>query len=127
MHDYDKMRSTQNAVHVASQIHFDLLTIQPFKDGNGQTARLVQNLHLVQERYVPILIGPSEKDTSTKILRKAQTEIPVIGNPRPFAQYMIDLEIVAMRRYYNVLKNSHGRPTRPWDEDTLYDIEIEES
>lgn len=91
-------------VAVAARLHFDLLTVHPFKDGNGRTARLLQNLQLIREGYVPILIGPQEKAAYFDVLQNAQIEVPGIGNPNPFIAYTIGLEKTAMRRYLESLQ-----------------------
>jgi Fic family protein len=58
---YDEgMSNDEHPVRVASMLHFDLLTIHPFKDGTGRTARLLENLHLIREGFVPILIAPKK-------------------------------------------------------------------
>ena len=42
---YDEgVSNGEHPIRVASTLHFDLLTIHPFKDGNGRTARLLENL-----------------------------------------------------------------------------------
>ena len=38
--------STQHIVLMAIQAHYDIVTIHPFVDGNGRTARLFMNLIL---------------------------------------------------------------------------------
>ncbi len=100
---------TIHPVNVASRLHFDLLTIHPFKDGNGRTARLLENLHLIREGYAPILIDLQEKTKYFDVLENAQIAVPGIGDPEPFLAYMAGLERQAITRYLNVLKieNEH--------------------
>jgi Fic family protein len=47
----------QHPVIYAAQLHLKLVTIHPFVDGNGRTARLLMNLALLQAGY-PITIIP---------------------------------------------------------------------
>jgi Fic family protein len=59
----------------ASRLHFDLLTIHPFVDGNGRSARLLQNLYLIREGFAPILIGPQEKSRYFDVLQRGQIAV----------------------------------------------------
>jgi Fic family protein len=87
----------------AARAHFDLLTIHPFADGNGRTARLLQNLLLIQAGFVPILIGPDDRPTYFDVLQAAQTAVPGYGDPEPFISYIIDLEERELSRYLRAL------------------------
>ena len=64
----------EHPVVVAADAHLKFVTIHPFIDGNGRTARLLMNLLLIQEGYPPALIMPEEKDEYIATLAKAQTE-----------------------------------------------------
>lgn len=101
--------SSVHPVAVAARLHFDLLTIHPFKDGNGRTARLLQNLYLIREGYAPILIGPQEKGAYFDVLQSAQIEVPGIGNPDPFIAYTVQLEKTAMHRYLESLHRANEK------------------
>ncbi len=107
---YDEgISKREHAVRVASTLHFDLLTIHPFKDGNGRTARLLQNLHLIREGFAPILIGAEEKPRYFDMLQRSQVAVPGVGDPSEFVGYMADLETVALERYLKSLQISHGQ------------------
>lgn len=110
----DDRAASVHPVAVAARLHFDLLTIHPFKDGNGRTARLLQNLHLIREGYAPILIGPQEKGAYFDVLQSAQIEVPGIGNPDPFIAYTVQLEKTALQRYLESLRSG--------SEDTTADL-----
>ena len=45
----------------AFEAHYRLVTIHPFTDGNGHTARLLMNLVLLRGGYPPVVIGPDER------------------------------------------------------------------
>ena len=57
---YEKNKSTMHPVALAGNMHEKLVTIHPFIDGNGRTARLVMNLILLKHGY-PITILASDK------------------------------------------------------------------
>ncbi len=55
---YDANHATMHPVELAAQMHEKLVTIHPFSDGNGRTARLVMNLILLGAGYpIAILSG----------------------------------------------------------------------
>jgi Fic family protein len=64
-------------VMLAAEAHYRLVTIHPFIDGNGRTARLLMNLILMQHGYPPAIIRKEDRLAYINALEKAQT-----GGPR---------------------------------------------
>lgn len=58
---YDDNKNTMHPVELASELHERLVTIHPFIDGNGRTARLLMNLILIRHGY-PMTILSSENE-----------------------------------------------------------------
>ncbi|VAW36737.1 Fic domain protein, MA2133 type [hydrothermal vent metagenome] len=58
---YAESKDTMHPVELAANIHEKLVSIHPFIDGNGRTARLIINLILLQNGY-PITIINSDRD-----------------------------------------------------------------
>ena len=100
--------ANKHPVAAASQLHFDLLTIHPFVDGNGRTARLLQNLHMIREGFVPVLIGPADKSKYFDVLQRSQIAVPGIGDSSEFIAYMVELERRELERYVEALRTAHG-------------------
>jgi len=100
--------ANEHPVVAASRLHFDLLTIHPFVDGNGRTARLLQNLHLIRDGFAPILIGPEEKAVYFDVLQRGQIAVAGVGDASEFIAFMADLELKALRRYLHSLEISYG-------------------
>ena len=63
---------TQHPVIQAADIHYELVSIHPFIDGNGRSARLLMNYILMTHGYPPALIDPSERITYLNALEEAQ-------------------------------------------------------
>ena len=59
-------------VKVAAEAHYRLVTIHPFVDGNGRTARLVMNLVLLKAGYPAAIIRKEERLKYLNSLEKAQ-------------------------------------------------------
>ena len=54
--------------------HGELVKIHPFIDGNGRTSRLIMNLILMKEGYLPVVIKNEEKIEYYEALDKAHTK-----------------------------------------------------
>lgn len=68
-------RSAKDAPHpalLAFRFHLEYVTIHPFHDGNGRTARIFSNLLLMRFGYPPIVIRVDEKETYNRYLAEVQ-------------------------------------------------------
>jgi len=62
--------SRQHPVIQASMAHFELVSIHPFIDGNGRTARLLMNLILMKHGYSPAVILKNDRKKYYDTLEK---------------------------------------------------------
>lgn len=65
---------TDNPVKIAIDAHYKLVTIHPFVDGNGRTARLLMNLLLMQAGYPSAIIRKEDRSEYINSLEKGQTK-----------------------------------------------------
>jgi Fic family protein len=60
-------------IQIAIDAHYELVSIHPFIDGNGRTARLLFNLILMIDGYPFVYIAKEDRSKYLKSLEKAQT------------------------------------------------------
>jgi Fic family protein len=68
-------RSAKTALHpiqIALHFHLEYVTIHPFYDGNGRTARILSNLILISFGYPPFYIKTDEKNAYYQYLGEVQ-------------------------------------------------------
>ncbi len=64
--------------------HERLVTLHPFSDGNGRSARLLMKLVLLRAGYPPLVIGPEHRAEYIDALQSSQ----LAANPVPYGQFM---------------------------------------
>jgi Fic family protein len=75
----------------AALAHLDLVSIHPFVDGNGRTARLLMNTMLVRAGYVAIPIYPADRPAYLAALQAAQVADGDQG--AAFCEFAVTLEL----------------------------------
>lgn len=70
--------TNDHPIEIALDAHFKLVSIHPFIDGNGRTARLLMNLILMQEGYPPAIIRKEDRSKYINSLEKGQTKNDLI-------------------------------------------------
>ncbi|MDO5673762.1 MAG: Fic family protein [bacterium] len=100
---YAVQRENLHPVQLAAEMHERIVTIHPFIDGNGRTARLAMNLILLQHGY-PIANIPG--DTENRLAYYAALEAANLeGNKEPFILLIGRIVLAAVNR---LLELSHG-------------------
>lgn len=69
----------------AIEAHYRLVTIHPFVDGNGRTARLLLNSMLLENGYMPIIIRTIDRRRYLSALETYQTK----ENSEPYYKFML--------------------------------------
>ncbi|MBN1646598.1 MAG: Fic family protein [Spirochaetales bacterium] len=71
------------AAVLAAQLHYRLVCIHPFIDGNGRVARLVMNLILMTNGYPPSVILKVDRKKYYRVLNEANS-----GNEEPYENFI---------------------------------------
>lgn len=71
--DIPKLKKKVHPIEYAARLHLDFVTIHPFVDGNGRTARLLMNLALLQSGYCIAIIPPIRRQDYIYSIQKSQT------------------------------------------------------
>ncbi len=80
-------------------LHGELVKIHPFIDGNGRTSRLVMNLVLMNNGYVPVIIRKEKRIKYYEALDKAHTT----GDYTDFVMLANELEIEMLNKYLDLV------------------------
>ena len=87
--EYEKIKRKDNKalqpIILAFEFHLRYITIHPFYDGNGRTARIFMNLILIAFGYPPVIIKLEEKEKYYQYLGDIQT---YGGSPDLFYELM---------------------------------------
>lgn len=70
--DWLVKKTSLHPVEFAAEAHYRLVTIHPFVDGNGRTARLLMNMLLMISGYPPAIVRKRDRLAYISSLEKAQ-------------------------------------------------------
>jgi Fic family protein len=97
----DWVRSNKNKLHVvelAAIVHYKLVAIHPFFDGNGRTARLIMNVVLMQSGYPIAIILKNDRKRYYNVLSKADRDDLV-----PFVRFIAQAVERSLDIYLKIL------------------------
>ena len=89
-------------VEFAARLHADFVSIHPFIDGNGRTARLLMNLALLQAGLVIAIIPPVVRNGYLHALRAYDR-----GDIVPFVNFVSQMVLESQKDYLRLLKQLH--------------------
>lgn len=82
-----KKTDALHPVLLAFEFHLQFVTIHPFYDGNGRTARILMNLILISFGYPPAIVLQEEREIYNRYLADVQV---YSGTPDLFFKFMAD-------------------------------------
>lgn len=100
----------------AFEAHYGLVTVHPFADGNGRTARLLMNLLLLRDGFPPVPIRPEVRAEYLKVLEDRQLAEPLghgITDPSTrsaYRRFMGLCLIEATQQYVQVVEPERAPP-----------------
>lgn len=95
---YDKQLHLDRMHPIARIVvfHHKFTAIRPFSDWNGRIARLLLNVALMNQGYLPVLIGSEERLSYYECLNKADN-----GNLYPLVTFIANKEISTINDFMN--------------------------
>jgi Fic family protein len=100
--DIPSMRQKFHPVEFAAFLHKELVSIHPFVDGNGRTARLVMNLALLQNGYVVTIIPPVLRSDYINMLKRAQVQPK---DDKPFINFISTMVYESQKDYLRMINS----------------------
>ena len=91
----------------ALEAHYRLVSIHPFIDGNGRTARLLLNAILLESGYAPIIIRKIDRRRYLSALETYQTR----ENAEPYVNFMLSALNRSLKMMIDLLDISTPEPT----------------
>ena len=92
----------------AIEAHYQLVTIHPFVDGNGRTARLLLNSILLENGYMPIIIRTIDRRRYLSALETYQTK----ENSEPYYKFMLSAMNRSLKMMIDLLDVNKREPDK---------------
>lgn len=98
---YGQNCNTTHPVHLAAQMHERFVSIHPFIDGNGRTARLLMNLILMQHGFP---IANIKGDNDTRLRYYKTLEEASSGDNSAFVEFIEDTVVDSLEHYLSIIR-----------------------
>jgi Fic family protein len=96
---YESRRDAEHPAIVAADLHQGIVDVHPFEDGNGRTARLAMNLHLLQRRFPLTIIDPKDRQPYIEAIAAVQRGV----DGEAFRRFVIGSVKRSLSRYLHAL------------------------
>ena len=93
------LKEKYHPVQYSALIHLRLVSLHPFIDGNGRTARLLMNLALLQAGYVIAIIPPVLRREYLDSLKVSNR-----GDNKPFISLIVAMVYESQKDYLRILQ-----------------------
>lgn len=102
------LQNDEDILTKAIEAHFKLVTIHPFVDGNGRTARLLLNAILIENAYGPIIIRSIDRKRYLTALETYQTK----ENKDPYYRFMLQALNRSLKMMIDLLDVNAKEPSK---------------
>ena len=92
----------------AIMTHLKFVSIHPFTDGNGRTARLLMNAILLKYGYVPIIVRPTDRKKYLSTIEAYQTK----GEETTYIKLMLRLLSRSLKVIINMFEVEDIQPSK---------------
>ena len=96
LNEYKNMKRDKHAIEAVAEFHLRFERIHPFIDGNGRTGRLIMNLELIEEGFLPVNIKFTDRKKYYDCFDSYYSGARTI---EPFAKMILAYEEKEMLRY----------------------------
>ena len=93
-------KGEMHPIEFAAWLHEKLVSIHPFIDGNGRTARLLMNLALLNAGYNIITIPPVVRNDYITGLQDAQLKNNIV----PFTNFISEMVLESQKEYLKIIE-----------------------
>ena len=104
--DYASRRDDEHPVILAADLHQGIVDVHPFEHGNGRTARLAMNLHLMQYGYPLTIVPPQDADRYVESIQLTRNA----ANANAFRTFLIEAVRRKSDRYLGALDATDEQP-----------------
>jgi cell filamentation protein, protein adenylyltransferase len=104
------LRTAPTRPQTAFDAHRELVSIHPFKDGNGRTGRLLMNLTLLRGDYPPIAVRPQDGVAYLDALQQAQRSD---GSAAAFNRLLYERLDATLGEHLSALRQALPAPPTP--------------
>lgn len=102
------VQKTDDILIKALEAHYRLVTIHPFVDGNGRTARLLMNAILLENGYAPIIVRSIDRHRYLNSLETYQTK----GDGDAYYRFMLTALNRSLKMMIDLLDVNTKEPTK---------------
>lgn len=95
---YVSHRDAEHPAIVAADLHQGIVDVHPFEDGNGRTARLAMNLHLLQRGFPLTIVAVTDREHYITALEAAR------NGSNAFREFIIKRVEISLKRYLTAIE-----------------------
>jgi len=74
-----RLKNERQAIDAYTQLHLAFTSIHPFFDGNGRMARLLANIPLLKNGFLPIVVNNQDRQDYLQALSKYDLSVPELN------------------------------------------------